>query len=109
MLMNPSKRSGASADGSDALPVDAHELGDHTVVAMHAEPCGLLLEGIGETRRMVRPRYARHDDAMFGTVHTQGRIFDEGHGRPEVNCPPVSGRWQAVVDWRLSAAVGATA
>lgn len=65
---------------------------------MDAQPGDLLLEGVGEARCVMRPRDRCDDDAVLGALHAHSRVFDERHGRSQIERPPASRSRRAIVN-----------
>ena len=93
------------ADRTYALPVDTHELGDCTSVAMHAQPSYLLFEGMREAGCVVGPRNCCSDYAMLGTSDAQRLVLQVGNRCSEIKRAPTSRESRAVIDGRFAIAV----
>ena len=97
----------ASADRTDALPIDAHQRRYRAAGRVHAQPCRLPFEVIRVRALAPRPRHHRDRHPMGPAVDARRRVFQQEFRAADVEMPPTP-RGQTVVRPAMPAAFGAT-
>ena len=66
----------ARDDIADGIPGDTHILGDCALVELGGQPCGTVLEILGEAGAMESPRHTGNDHTVARTADTlTGRFY----------------------------------